>query len=87
MTNKQKLQELLTEMIASAKAKNKDRILELDPIFDDLLHQTFSDTTDEVRRSYDNCRQSCVTSLTMFPEMYKTCMADAEERYKKLFDS
>jgi len=64
--------------------KDKNRILELDPIFDNLLHQTFSDTTGEVRRSYDNCRQSCVTGLTLFPEMYETCLADAEERYAKL---
>ena len=87
MPQKQQLQDLLTEIMEAARAKDKDRILELDPIFDNLLHQNFPDLINERKRAYDNCRQSCVIGLTSFPDMYETCLADAEERYKKLFDS
>ena len=41
MPQKQQLQDLLTEIMEAARAKDKDRILELDPIFDNLLHQNF----------------------------------------------
>ena len=85
MKEKQQLQVLLTEMLASAKNKDKVRTDELSTEFDGLLHQVFPNPTSE-RAEYDNCRQSCVVSL-IFNEMYNRCLADAEERYKKLFDS
>jgi hypothetical protein len=85
MKDKQQLQKLLTEMLVSAKAKDKDRTDELSTKFDGLLHQVFPNPTTQ-KADYDNCRQSCVVSLT-FNEMYDICMADAEERYKRLFDS
>ncbi len=86
MTNKQKLLESVTEMLVAARAKDKDRVLELDPKIEASISLLFEDATPE-RNEYDNIRQSCVASLVTLPHMYDTCMADAEERYNKLFDS
>ena len=86
MKEKQQLHQLLIEILAAARVKDKDRVLELDPKFEALLSQTFPDATAE-RNQYDDCRQSCVTSLTLFTEMYDTCMKNAEERYQKLTNS
>lgn len=86
MTNKQELLQSLTEILEAARAKDKDKIMELDPLFDDLLHKVFPEATSE-RNQYDTCRQSCVTGLTLFPDLYDTCLNDAEERYAKLINS
>jgi hypothetical protein len=84
MPNKQRLQGLLTEMLASAEAKDQEKTNELSTEFDGLLLKTFSDS-DVEKSEYDNCRQSCVVCLT-FNEMYERCLADAKERYTNIMN-
>lgn len=75
---------LLGEMIKSAERADKERILQLNKVYDILSRRVYSwPRPTELDLAYENCRQSSLFSVTM-PELRGEFLKDAGEGYAKI---
>lgn len=77
--NSHTLKDLLTSLIVAAKARDKEQVTTLCRQFEDLVP-----TSVKNYHEYDNLRQSCLY-VFKFPELFDTCIQDAEERFARIY--
>jgi len=74
---------ILEEMIDSAIKGDQERIRELNASYEALVPKVHHKSRKPLELEYDNCRQSCVMSVSM-PNMRERFISDAKERFSKI---
>lgn len=74
---------LLGEMIESAEKGERERVLQLNKVYDILSRRAYSWPPTGLDLAYENCRQSGLFSVTM-PELRDEFLEDARERYARI---
>lgn len=75
------LQRLLTNLIAAAESKDEAKVKALNHDFEELVF-----TTHPLFNEYDNLRQSCLFAVKKDSKFYETFLADAKERFKRIYE-
>jgi len=83
MTQIKEMYNLLERMVESAIRSDKEEVLELNTSYEALVPKVYHDPITALELDYDNCRQSCVMSVTM-PNMREKFVSDAKERFSKI---
>jgi len=83
MTEIKQMYDILEEMVESAIKGDKDKVRELNNSYEDLVPKVYHDQLRPLELEYDNCRQSCVMSMSM-PNMRERFISDAKERFSKI---
>lgn len=83
MTEIKKMYHILEEMVSSAIAGDREKLIKLNKSYEALVPKVYHNPTKPLESEYDNCRQSCVMSTTML-NMRERFIADAKERFSKI---
>jgi len=75
---------LLWEMIESAERNDRERMLQLNGMYEILALKAFSEPRTKLDYEYDNCRQSCVLSVTMLKKQHDESVSDAKSRFSRI---
>ncbi len=79
-----RMRTLLGEMIESAEKGERERVLQLNRVYDILSQRVYLwPNPAELDLAYENCRQSSLFSVTM-PELRGEFLKDARERYARI---
>lgn len=81
LTKRQRMYQLLVEMIRSAEDNDVDRVLELNQEYSELADQRLPRG---LEIDYDNCRRYCVMSVKKLKHMHEKLVKDARERFSKI---
>lgn len=84
MSKIKQMYHLLEEMVESAAKGDKEKVLELNISYETLVPKVYHDPRTPLDLEYENCRQSCVVSVTMFKDQHNKFVADAKERFSKI---
>ena len=68
MSEIKQLHQLLEEMVKSATNGDKEKVLELNRRYEQLVPRAYHKPPTKLDLEYDNCRQSCVMSVTMLKD-------------------
>jgi hypothetical protein len=83
MTEIKKMYHILEEMVDRAIKGDKEKIKELDGSYEELVPGVYHRPLSPLDLEYDNCRQSCVMSVSM-PNMRERFISDAKKRFSKI---
>jgi len=78
------LYNLLEQMIQGAERNEEEKVLELQRTYEKLVSKIFKNLESELNLSYDNCRQSCVLSVTMLKKQHYELISDAKRRFSRI---
>ena len=84
MANITKMHRLLEEMIKSTESRDTKTVLDLNARFEESYSIARHELPKQLELEYDNCRLSCVLSVTMSKDYYEMFVSDAKERFSRI---
>jgi len=84
MSELKQMYQLLKQMVQSAEVGDKTKITQLNEAYEKLVSKVYHNPLTPLESRYDNCRHSCVMSVTMLNHMHKKLVANAKQRFARL---
>jgi len=84
MNELKQMYQVLEQMVLGAEKRNVGRILELNEKYEALARRVYHKSLTELEFKYDNCRNSCLMSVTMLSDWHTELVSDAKERFSKI---
>ena len=75
---------ILEQMVESATRRDKQRVLELNTLYRALIPKVYHTPLTQLYFEYDNCRHSCVMSVTMLENLNEQLVSDAKQRLARI---
>ena len=84
MSELKRMYQVLEQMVLGAEKRNVEQVLELNNEYATLAGRVYHKPLTPLEFEYDNCRVSCVMSVTMLSDRHTELVLNAKERLSRI---